>query len=413
MKAIAKKIGIVLLIVGIGVLGYLFFFKEKPSPIMLQTQRVESGNLTTEVTATGSVEPVDEVEVGTQVSGIIRKIYVDFNSHVKKGDLIAELDKVNLQENVTNAQAAYNSARNELNYYQQNYDRQKNMYDAEVISKAEYEQALYQLQNAKATVVQRQTSLAQAQTNLSYANIYAPIDGIVLSREVEEGQTVAATMSTPTLFKIAKDISKMQVEADVDEADIGQVKVGQRVTFTVDAYPNEEFQGKVTQVRLSPTTSSNVVTYTVIIEAENPEEKLKPGLTATITIFTNELKDILVLSSKAINVNMDAQLLAQYYTQNQIQVQIPEAKFGKGKIKYIWVKNPDGSVAQKEITIGNSDGINVEVVNGLSQGEEVVVGLQAVSQQAGASANGSSSPFMPTPPKRNNSKSTQNQPPSR
>ena len=413
MKKVVKKIGIFLFVAGIVVLGYLFFFKEKSSPIMLQTQRVEKGSLTTEVTATGSVEPVDEVEVGTQVSGIIRKIYVDFNSSVKKGDLLAELDKINLQENVVNAQATYNSARNELNYYQQNYDRQKNMYDAEVISKAEYEQALYQLQNAKATVIQRQTSLAQAQTNLGYANIYAPIDGIVLSREVEEGQTVAATMSTPTLFKIAKDITKMQVEANVDEADIGQVKVGQRVTFTVDAYPNEEFQGKVTQVRLSPTTSSNVVTYTVIVEAENLEEKLKPGLTATITIFTNELKDILVLSTKAINVNMDTQLLAQYYVQNQIQVSIPETKFGKGKTKYIWVKNSDGSVTQKEIIIGNSDGINVEIVSGLSQGEEIVIGLQVVSQQSNTSVNGSKSPFMPTPPRRNNSKSTQNQSPSR
>ncbi len=402
-----KKIGIILLVIGIVVLGYLFFFKEKPALIALQTERIEKGNLTTEVTATGSVEPVDEVEVGTQVSGIIRKIYVDFNSHVKKGDLIAELDKINLQETVTNAQAAYNSARNELNYYQQNYDRQKKMYDAEVISKSEYEQAFYQLENAKAAVTQRQTSLAQARTNLGYANIYAPIDGIVLSREVEEGQTVTASMSTPTLFKIAKDITKMQVEADVDEADIGQVKVGQRVQFTVDAYPNEEFQGVVKQVRLSPTTSSNVVTYTVIIEAENPEEKLKPGLTATIVIYTNELKDVTLISAKAVNANIDTSLLAQYYEQQGIQAQIPQVKFSKGKNKFIWVKSgSDGNLSQKQITVGNSDGIQMEIISGLSVGDEVVTGLQSVSpQQAGTAQNGGSSPFMPTPPKRNNSKS--------
>ncbi len=402
-----KKIGIILLVIGIVVLGYLFFFKEKPTLIALQTERIEKGNLTTEVTATGSVEPVDEVEVGTQVSGIIRKIYVDFNSHVKKGDLIAELDKINLQETVTNAQAAYNSARNELNYYQQNYDRQKKMYDAEVISKSEYEQAFYQLENAKAAVTQRQTSLAQARTNLGYANIYAPIDGIVLSREVEEGQTVTASMSTPTLFKIAKDITKMQVEADVDEADIGQVKVGQRVQFTVDAYPNEEFQGVVKQVRLSPTTSSNVVTYTVIIEAENPEEKLKPGLTATIVIYTNELKDVTLISAKAVNANIDTSLLAQYYEQQGIQAQIPQVKFSKGKNKFIWVKSgSDGSLSQKQITVGNSDGIQMEIISGLSVGDEVVTGLQSVlPQQSGTAQNGGSSPFMPTPPKRNNSKS--------
>jgi RND family efflux transporter, MFP subunit len=239
-------------------------------------------DITTTVTATGTVEPVDQVEVGTQVSGIINHIYVDYNSEVKKGELLAELDKTNLQESVNNAQAQFNAAQNELNYYHQNYERQKNMFQSGVISKAEYEQAEYQVNNAKQTLNQRQTALAQANTNLSYANIYAPINGIILSREVEEGQTVAASMTTPTLFTIAKDITKMQVEADVDEADIGNVKDGQRVIFTVDAYPMQEFSGKVRQVRLSPTIESNVVTYTVIIDADNPEQKLKPGLTATV-----------------------------------------------------------------------------------------------------------------------------------
>ena len=225
-------------------LGYLFFGKEKETPIEVQTVKMSKGAITTSVTATGTVEPVDQVEVGTQVSGLVDKIYVDYNSPVKKGQLLAELDKTNLQESVNNAFAQYSAAQNELNYYQQNYNRQSNMFKSGVISKADYEQAAYQVQNAKQTLNQRKTALAQARTNLSYANIYAPIDGVILSKEVEEGQTVAASMSTPTLFKIAKDITKMQVEANVDEADIGGVEVGQRVSFTVDAYPQEEFRVK-------------------------------------------------------------------------------------------------------------------------------------------------------------------------
>ena len=287
MKKHIKKIIIIVLLAVVAFGVYHFFMKEKPTFIVLQTDKVTEGDVTTEVTATGSVQPVDEVEVGTQVSGLVSKIYVDYNSQVKKGQLLAELDKTNLQEMVVNATANYQSALNELNYYRQNYERQQKMYNAQVISKSDYEQALYQFNNAKTNVAQRLTTLNQAKTNLGYANIYSPINGIILSKEVEEGQTVAASMSAPTLFKIAKDIKRMQVEADVDEADIGQVKVGQRVSFTVDAYPQEEFSGKVTQVRLSPTTTSNVVTYTVIVEAENPDEKLKPGLTATIDIYTN------------------------------------------------------------------------------------------------------------------------------
>ncbi|MDO4881355.1 MAG: efflux RND transporter periplasmic adaptor subunit [Capnocytophaga sp.] len=402
-----KKIIIVALLALVAFGVYYFFMKEQPTLIVLQTDKVTQGDVTTEVTATGSVQPVDEVEVGTQVSGLVSKIYVDYNSQVKKGQLLAELDKTNLQENVINATANYNSALNELNYYQQNYDRQKKMFDAQVISKSDYEQALYQLTNAKTMVTQRLTSLNQAKTNLGYANIYAPIDGIVLSKEVEEGQTVAASMSAPTLFKIAKDIKRMQVEVNVDEADIGQVKVGQRVSFTVDAYPQEEFSGKVTQVRLSPTTTSNVVTYTVIVEAENPDEKLKPGLTATIAIFTNELKNVTIIPAKAINFTPDTDILAEYYQQKRINTQIPKIEQSKGKNKFIWIVNPDGSLSQKEVTIGSNDGINVQVVSGLSVGETVATALQSATPDVatGEKKSGDSdSPFMPKRPQRNNSK---------
>ena len=407
MKKILRTTIFALLLAGVGYGVYHFFFKEKPAIIVLQKEKVEKGDVTTEVTATGSVQPVDEIEVGTQVSGLVSKIYVDYNSQVKKGELIAELDKTNLQENVINAQANYNAALNEVSYYQQNYDRKKKMYDNQIISKADYEQAYYQLHNAKAAATQRLTMLNQAKTNLGYANIYAPIDGVILSKEVEVGQTVAASISAPTLFKIAKDIKKMQVEANVDEADIGQVKVGQRVTFTVDAYPLEEFQGVVSQVRLSPTTTSNVVTYTVIVDAENPEEKLKPGLTATIVIYTNELKGVTIVNNKAINFSPDLTLLAEYYAQKGINASMPQVERSKGKNKHVWVENPDGSLSQKAIVIGSNDGIHVEVVSGLTQGEEVVTSLNSFTPSAKATDNqqDGSSPFMPKPPhRRQNSK---------
>jgi len=390
---------------------YKYFATEKVTNIAVQTVKMTKQNVTTSVTATGTVEPVDQIDVGTQVSGIINNIYVDYNSQVKKGQLLAELDKTNLQESVNNALAQYNAALNELNYYQQNYNRQSNMYKSGVISKADYEQAAYQVKNSQETVSQRKTALAQARTNLSYANIYAPIDGIILSKEVEEGQTVAASMTTPTLFTIAKDITKMQVEADVDEADIGGVEVGQRVSFTVDAYPQEEFSGKVRQVRLSATTESNVVTYTVIIDADNPEQKLKPGLTATITIFTQELKDANTVPASAIAFSPDTETLQKYYQQNQITAKIPEIKTGKNKEKYIWIKNSDGSLSQKLITIGINDGVNVQVTNGLSGNEQIVTSLDEQTEPVASSESDGSSPFMPKRPSNNNKKSSSSQGP--
>ena len=389
---------------------YRYFASDKKTNIVVQTVKMTGQNVTTSVTATGTVEPVDQVEVGTQVSGIINHIYADYNSQVKKGQLLAELDKTNLQESVNNALAQYNAALNELNYYQQNYSRQSNMYKAGVISKADYEQAAYQIKNSQQTVSQRKTALAQARTNLSYANIYAPIDGIVLSREVEEGQTVAASMTTPTLFTIAKDITKMQVEANVDEADIGGVAVGQRVSFTVDAYPQEEFSGRVRQVRLAATTESNVVTYTVIIDADNPEQKLKPGLTATITIYTQELSGINTIPAAAISFSPDTETLQKYYQQNGITAKIPDIKTGKNKDKFIWIKNNDGSLSQKQITIGISDGVNVQVVKGLSGKEQIVTNLD--EQQAVAKTDSeASSPLMPKRPGNNNKKSSSSQGP--
>lgn len=409
-KKYFKNSAITLIVVIAVIFVYRYFTQEENPTISVHTVKMTKQNITTSVTATGTVEPVDQVEVGTQVSGIINHIYVDYNSQVKKGQLLAELDKTNLQESVNNAMAQYNAALNELNYYQQNFNRQNSMFKSGVISKADYEQAAYQMKNSQQTVSQRRTALAQARTNLSYANIYAPINGIILSREVEEGQTVAASMTTPTLFTIAKDITKMQVEANVDEADIGGVEVGQRVTFTVDAFPQQEFNGKVRQVRLAATTESNVVTYTVIIDADNSEQKLKPGLTATITIFTQELKNVNTIPAGAISFIPDAEILQKYYLQNGITVKIPEIKIARNKEKYVWIKNKDNTLSQKLITVGINDGVNVQIKNGLDGNEAILTSLDEQKEDT-VKTQSENSPFMPKRPNSSNKKSSQGPPP--
>ncbi|HPG09272.1 MAG TPA: efflux RND transporter periplasmic adaptor subunit [Saprospiraceae bacterium] len=418
MKKIITTIIIIALLAAAGYWGYGYFTGTSQSQITIETVQVKKGNITNEVSATGTIEPVEQVEIGTQVSGEVSNIYVDFNSVVKKGQLIAELDKTNLQAALTDAEASYNAALNELNYYQQNYERQKKMYDAEVVSKADFEQAAFQLSNAEQTVTQRKSNLTKAQTNLSYGNIYSPIDGVVLTKEVEVGQTVAASYSTPTLFTIARDLTKMQVEADVDEADIGGVKEGQRVTFTVDAYPDESFDGVVSQVRLGATVTSNVVTYTVIIAANNPKLKLKPGLTATIIIYTKELTDQTVIEAKALNFKPDEALLQQYNQQIGLTEQPPmppptdnqshalpaaagtSPKGEDNKRKMVWIKEASGALRQTPVSLGENDGINYQVLSGLQLGDEVVYSMKEEKVESLSPTTEGDSPFMPKPPGR-------------
>lgn len=391
---IVVLIALTFLIVGI---CYSFLPGSTEASVKVESLKAKMGNITTMVTATGTVQPVKEVEVGTQVSGVVEKIYVDYNSVVKKGQLIAELDKTNLQAALVQAKALYNSALNEQNYLQRIFDRQKSLYDNKVISKSDYDEALYNLNNAKSTVVQRLSDLQKAQTNLSYANIYSPIDGVILSKSVDEGQTVAASYSTPTLFTIAKDLNEMQVEANVDEADIGQVKEGQKVTFTVDAYQGEAFQGVITQVRLNATTTSNVVTYTVVIKAENPELKLKPGLTATISIYTLELKDVLTIEAKAAHYEPDTQILAIYQQQNNLKKSPLSSKEKSAKaVTQVWVLEGK-NIRPQMVTLGTSDGINVEVLSGLKAGDILVYGLKEEANVNNETEN-IDSPFMPKPP---------------
>ena len=287
-------------IVQIAFLALLLTACNKKVEFTYSTAVVEKQDITTSVTATGTIEPVTSVDVGTQVSGIVSKLYVDYNSVVKAGQIIAELDRTNLLSDLASAEANLKSAQSDLDFQKANHERYKNLYDQGLISANDYEQARLSYLRSQQTVAQQRESVKRARTNLSYATITSPIDGVVLSKEVEEGQTVASSFNTPTLFKIAQDLTNMRVIADVDEADIGEVKEGQRVTFTVDAFPNDIFEGHVTQVRQQATTESNVVTYEVVISAPNDDLKLKPGLTANVNIFTLELKDVLAVSSKAL-----------------------------------------------------------------------------------------------------------------
>ncbi|WP_053975864.1 efflux RND transporter periplasmic adaptor subunit [Mangrovimonas xylaniphaga] len=397
LKIIAITIGIL----GVSALGYSFLSSSKTSKVEVKTVAISKGDVITTVTATGTVAPITQVEVGTQVSGVVEKIYVDYNSEVTEGQLIAELDKTNLKAAVVQSRALYDNALNEKNYLQTIFDRQKQLYDSKVISKSDYDEALYKLNTANSTVTQRQSELNRAQTDLGFANIYSPIDGVVLSRDVDEGQTVAASYSTPTLFTIAKNLEEMQVEANVDEADIGQVKEGQSVTFTVDAYQDDIFKGVVTQVRLNPTTTSNVVTYTVVIRANNPDLKLKPGLTASVSIYTLELKDVLTAEAKAINFKPNMETLHRFLEENNIEKPAPQGPppaDTEGTI--VWVYKPNGDIVPTAITLGASDGIHVQILEGLEPGDNLVYSLKAtgLTEEAAPMPEENSSPFMPKPP---------------
>ncbi len=383
-------IGSIVLVV-LAIVGFSFLKGDDAIIIVAKTIEAKKANVTTMVTSTGTIEPITQVDVGTQVSGVVEKIYVDYNSVVKQGQLIAELDKTNLQATYTQNKAAYDNAVSQRNYLKTIFDRQKTLYDKGVISKSDFEDAEFNYQTAKGTVIQRLSDLQRAKTNLSYANIYAPIDGVVLSRTIDEGQTVAASFNTPTLFTIAQDLKEMQVEADVDEADIGQVKEGQRVTFTVDAYIGETFEGVVTQVRLDPTVTSNVVTYTVVIKADNPELKLKPGLTATISIYTLELNNVLIVEAKAINFKPDTETLKSYNTQHQLQESGQESSKNKSTL---WMLESNGAITSKTVTLGASDGVHVQILSGVTEGEKLVYSLKGVSKSEVATEGPNESPFM-------------------
>lgn len=378
------------------ILAVVLFLIFKPGGkqiLELETVTFTKRDISSYVTATGTIEPITVVEVGTQVSGIISNIFVDYNSEVKKGQVLAELDKITLQTELESQELEVKSNKTEYEYQKKNFERSKELYEKSLISTTDYETAKYNYDKAEAAYQKSTSNLQKSKTNLGYATIYSPIDGIVLSRAVEEGQTVAASFSTPTLFTIANDLTKMQVVANVDEADIGGVLEGQRVTFTVDAYPNDVFDGKVTQVRLEATVTSNVVTYEVIVDAPNPDLKLKPGLTANITIYTLEQNGVLSLPNKVFNFIPDPDALAEY----GYDVLPDENDSLDEKEKVVWT-NDGKSISPKKIRIGETDGINTEITGGLDESESVIAAMNFVSGKTAQSNNSETSPFMPQRP---------------
>mgnify|MGYP002521960296 CR=1 FL=1 len=392
MKKIGKKGWIIIGVIAVILIAWLFLRGgKKEQKVSFETAKVEMGKVQTSITATGTIEPVTSVTVGTQVSGIVSHLYVDYNSIVKKGQVIAELDRTNLISELNTAKANLTSAQSTANYELSNYNRYKTLYDKGLVSADEYESALLSYQKAKEQVNTSRESVRKAQTNLGYATITSPIDGVILSKSVEEGQTVAASFNTPELFVIAQDLTNMRVIADIDEADIGGVKEGQRVAFTVDAFPDDSFEGAVTQVRQQATTESNVVTYEVVISAPNKDLKLKPGLTANVTIFTMEKNDVMSVPSKALRFIPTEALLEKGQTISDCE--------GEHKL---WTLE-DNTFKAHKVEIGTSNGVVTEIVSGIPEGTEILTdfkisgGMPEQSQQAG-------NPFMPRPRNNNNNK---------
>jgi len=410
-----KKRKWIILSVVIIALAIIFIWRQrnKVPEIVLATEKPHYGYIANAVTATGTIQPVDTVAVGTQVSGTISKVYVDFNSVVKKGQLLAELDKTILNAQAQQIIANLQQAQSQITYQQSNYNRQSQLYNAGAISKAELETAQNEYKVAQANVQSVRSQLQAAQKNLSLASIYSPIEGTVLSRNVSEGQTVAASFSTPTLFSIAKDLTHMQVRAAVDEADIGNVQKGQRVSFTVDAFPNDVFNGTLQEIRLQPSISSNVVTYATIINAPNDQLKLKPGMTANSTIYTREENNALLISAKATKFKPDSSMMKKYdIVDDRKQRSEQQKNNGSTDTKYsgkprrdsllgdssakrasVWVLNGN-TLTRRFIRIGLEDGTQVQVLSGLTEADVVVDGVQ----QAGTKANQNNnvrSPFMP------------------
>ena len=369
--------------------GLVVACSPKQCGMRYETVAVERDTISNSVTATGTIEALTEVDVGTQVSGKITKLYADYNSIVKAGQLLAELDTVELRATLDSRIASLEAARVKYEYQQKNYNRIKGLFEKGMVSETDFEDAESAYETARTDYDQARSNLVQAETNLGYARIYSPIDGVVISREVEVGQTVASSFETPTLFTLAEDLREMRVIADVDEADIGQVQEGQSVSFTVDAYPNDVFTGKVTQKRLQATEESSVVTYEVVISAANPDSKLIPGLTANVTIYTVQKPDVLIVPSKALRFSPEMG---------------PQTASTTGP-RRVYVSH-NGQLTETPVQTGVTDGIYTEITKGLSEGDSVAVGfkMQLPADGMEEEMGGEQSPFMPTPPGGNKKK---------
>jgi HlyD family secretion protein len=405
-------------------------FAKKETTTSFETVKVEKGNISNTVTATGTIQALKTVNVGTQVSGILQHVYVDFNYTVKQGQILAKLDETPLQTQLDQSQSALNQAQAQINYQEATYNRLKVLYDKKLISQSDYDQAVFNYENSKGSLSNAKSALARAKVNLDYATITSPIDGVVLNRAVEEGQTVAASFSTPTLFTIVNDLTQMQVQTSVDEADIGKVKQGQRVEFTVDAYPDMKFEGTVSEVRLQPVTTNNVVTYVVILSAPNPDKKLMPGMTASSTIYVAERQGVLTLSGKAVRFTPDTEYLKKMFVAMQksgkmskmpvgtatgtgsMPTSMPAGQMTQGfpstgmtmaglkldpKMKTVWLKDDKMGLRPSMIKIGVDNGSTVEVISGLKEGDEVIVSMDSSSDKSSTAKTTDRGPGGPFP----------------
>lgn len=422
MKRIKKKRFIIIFMLVVLAGGAFLFlqFKAGETEYIISTTTVEKASISNTITATGTLEATNTVVVGTQVSGVIEKLHVDFNSKVKKGQLIAELDKSTLLSSLQNAEADLEKTQASFEYHESLLERNKLLYEQDLLAKSDYDLILYNYKTSKAEVKSAQANLTKAERNLSYASIFSPIDGVVLNRAVEEGQTVAASMNTPELYTITNDLSTMEVEANIDEADIGQLEEGQRVEFTVDAFPDLTFNGDVTEIRLQPNESSNVITYTAIITVSNPDLKLKPGMTASITVYVEESDDVLVIPSKATRFTPDRALLEGYM--QSLALEKPDDNQEEGDMenrrpgppggrqqeldesqKRVWVKRGD-NIRPVVIEVGIDDGTNLEVISGLEEGDLLITALEAESNTSfldiSSTQEAQKSPFVQERPGR-------------
>jgi HlyD family secretion protein len=414
MKKNYLYIGAVLVILAVVFFGYKMT-RSAEQTISIETAKVGIGTISNTVTATGTLEAIKTVEVGTQVSGVIEKIYVDFNSQVKKGQLLAQLDETPLLAQLDQSKSSVDQAEAQVKYQKATYERYKVLISKKLIAQSDFDLAEYNYSNAVGNLKNAQSMYSKNKINLAYARISSPIDGIILNRAVDEGQTVAASFNTPTLFTIANDLTQMRVEAKVDEADIGKIVNGQRVEFTVDAFPLKKFDGVVTEIRLQPVASANVITYTVVINAPNPDKILMPGMTANANFFTTERKDIVVVPSKAIQFTPDEAALATY---NQSQAPAnpqasapmmveptPQGQSTESSDKTVWVKN-GATLQPKKVQVGVTDEIHYEVLSGLKEGDEVVVAMSAATAAQVKGATAAKSPFMPQRPGSNRKTTT-------
>jgi HlyD family secretion protein len=406
-----KKRTIIQIVSGVVVLVVAFLVlkacQNAKGDITFETTVVTKGDITNAITASGTIQAVKTVAVGTQVSGVIQKIYVDFNSTVKKGQLLAKLDETPLRVLLAQSRSTVVSATADLEFKKITYDRNKALFEKQLIAKADFDQAQMNYDQSKASLAGANSNYTKSKINLEYASIFSPIDGVVLNRAVDEGQTVASSFNTPTLFSIANDLTQMQVQANVDEADIGQVKLGQRAEFTVDAFPDLKFAGTVTQVRLQPVVTSNVVTYTVIVEAPNPDKKLMPGMTANASIFVTEAKDLLIVESKALRFTPDTKLMADYQKKfpqaakaaidQQLNGNAKRGPRENSKRGVLWVKKGDEINPVKVVT-GLSDGTNIEIVSGVLNGDEVIYSMKLTTKSDTVKKATVKSPFTPTRP---------------